>query len=188
MNFPTLLTFYRLVAAPIAIWMAFEGHRDGFFILVIISLFTDLIDGPLARWLGQETRFGAKLDTIADSCTLLAGLLGLYLFEFENIRPELPWVFLFLVSYAAAAVTSFFKFGVLPAYHLYTSKIAAFCAALFFVWLFLVDYSRTFLLVVVGLGILANAESLLVTLRLKRFRTDVVSILAARKQTDEDET
>ena len=188
MNLPSLLTFYRLVAAPVAVWMAFEGHRDGFFILIIISLFTDLIDGPLARWLGQETRFGAKLDTVADSCTLLVGLLGLYLFEVQNLRPEFPWIFLFLVSYAAAALASVFKFGVLPAYHLYSSKTAAFCTALFFIWLFLADYSRAFLLLVIGLGVVANLESLLVTLRLKRFRTDIVSLFTANIHSDENET
>ena len=182
-NFPTLLSFYRLAAAPVAAWVALEGHRDAFFILVIISLVTDLVDGPAARWLGQVTRFGAKLDTISDACTLLVGIFGLYIFEFHNMRSELPWLYLFLASYAAAAVSSLVKFGALPAYHLYLSKAAAFCAALFFVWLFLVDYSRQFFLAVVSLGVMANVESLLVTLRLRRFRTDIKSIFAVRDET-----
>ncbi len=160
--------------------MALDGQRDAFFVLIIISLVSDLVDGPIARWFGQVTRLGAKLDTVADGCTVLAAILGLYLFEGETLRPELPWLYLFLASYGAAAVTSLSKFGVLPAYHLYLSKTAAFCAGAFFIWLYLIDYSRPFFLAVVSLGVLANLESLLVTLRLKRFRSDVASLFYLR--------
>ena len=187
MNVPNLLSIYRLVAAPVAAWTALEGYRDAFFIVIIISLFTDLVDGPLARFWGQESASGAKFDTIADACTTLAGLLGLYIFEGQNMRAELPWFYLFLASYAAAALASLAKFGGLPAYHLYLSKSAAVLAALFFIWLFLVGYSRQFFLVVVGVGILANAESLLLTLRLRRFRTDIRSVFdAAARERDDD--
>ncbi|MDQ2090079.1 CDP-alcohol phosphatidyltransferase family protein [Marimonas arenosa] len=186
-NISDQLSFYRLAAAPVAAWVALEGHRDAFFILVAISLVTDLVDGPVARWLGQESRFGAKLDTIADACTLLAAILGLYLLEGHNMQSELPWLYLFLASYAAAAAVSMAKFGELPAYHLYLSKAAAFVAALFFVWLYLIDYSRQFFLFVVILGVLANTESLLLSLRLKRFRTDIVSLFAANALARDDD-
>jgi CDP-diacylglycerol--glycerol-3-phosphate 3-phosphatidyltransferase len=175
-----LLSAYRLAAAPVAAGMALAGHRDAFFVLVIISVATDLIDGPIARWLGRDSEFGAKLDTIADACTLLAGLLGLYIFESDTFRPELPWLYVFLASYGAAAIACLAKFGVLPAYHLYLSKSAAFCADAFFVWLYLADYSRPFFLAVIGLGVLANFESLLVTQRLKRFQPDIGSLFLLR--------
>ena len=101
--------------------MAIEGWRDAFFILVIISLVSDLVDGPIARFFGQGSRIGARLDTIADACTLLAGLLGLYVLEGHDLEHELAWLCLFLASYAAAAITSLVKFRTLPAYHLYLS-------------------------------------------------------------------
>ncbi|MDX1781979.1 MAG: CDP-alcohol phosphatidyltransferase family protein [Thalassovita sp.] len=173
------LSFYRLAASPVAVWMILGGHRDAFFILIATSLVTDLVDGPLARWLNQTSPFGAKLDTIADACTLLAGIFGIYVFEGHRLSPELGWLWLFLASYATATITSLLKFGGLPAYHLYLSKAAAFFAALFFLWLYLVDYSRTFFIGAVALGTLANIESLFVTLRLKRFRADITSIFSA---------
>ena len=187
MNIPNLLSLYRLAAAPVAAWAALEGYRDAFFIIVIVSLFTDLVDGPLARFWGQESASGAKFDTVADACTVLAGLLGLYIFEGRNMQPELPWLLLFLASYAAAALTSLAKFGGLPAYHLYLSKTAAVLSALFFIWLYLAGYSRHFFLVVLGVGTLANLESLLLTLRLRRFRTDIRSMFdAAARARDGD--
>ncbi len=160
--------------------MALLGLRDAFFILGIVSLLTDLVDGPLARWSGQSSRAGARLDTIADACTLLAGILGLYLFEFANLRAELGWLGLFLISYGLAALACLARFGCLPAYHLYLSKAGAVGSGLFFTWLYVLGYSQQFFVALVGLGVLANVESLLVTLRLKRFRTDVGSVLQLR--------
>lgn len=164
--------------------MALAGNRDAFFVLIIVSFVSDLIDGPIARWSGQESEIGAKLDTIADACTVLVALLGLYLFEGGALRPELPWLYLFLASYGAAAIACLTKFGVLPAYHLYLSKTAEFCAGAFVVWLYMVDYSRQFFLFTVSIGVLANFESLLATLRLKRFRSDIGSLffLSARER------
>ena len=188
LTIPNLLSLYRLAAAPVALWMAIEGWRDAFFILVIISLVSDLVDGPIARFFGQGSRIGARLDTIADACTLLAGLLGLYVLEGHDLEPELAWLCLFLASYAAAAITSLVKFGTLPAYHLYLSKAAALCAGVFFVWLYVKGFSRPFFLVAVALGVMANVESLLVTLFLRRFRADISSLFSLRAQSHNDES
>jgi len=168
-----LLSIYRLAAAPLAAWMVLAGLRDAFFILLIISLASDLVDGPIARWTGQDSEIGAKLDTIADGGTVLAAILGLYMFEIDSLRLELSWFYVFLGSYAAAAIVCLAKFGQLPAYHLYLSKSAMLGAGTFVTWLYLVDYSPRFFLSVVILGMLANFESLLVTLRLTRFQSDI---------------
>ncbi|MEL6878817.1 MAG: CDP-alcohol phosphatidyltransferase family protein [Pseudomonadota bacterium] len=175
-----LLSYYRIAAAPVAAAMALIGHRDAFFVLIIVSLATDLIDGPLARLSGAVSKRGAKLDTIGDAATTLVGLLGLYIFERYTLQPELPWLLVFLVSYAAAAIACLIKFGELPAYHLYLSKLGAVLAGLFIVWLYVVDYSRLFLIAVLSVGVLANLESLLATLRLKSFQADIGTVLALR--------
>jgi len=148
---------------------------------------SDLVDGPIARWSGQESQAGARLDTIADACTLLAGIFGLYMLESGSLRPDLPWLWLFLASYAAAALACLAKFGALPAYHLYLSKIANFSAGAFMVWLYLAGYSRRFFLAVVILGVLATLESLIATLRLRRFRSDIGSVflLGAKERGDD---
>lgn len=179
-KFADLFTLYRIGAAPVAAAMALAGHRDAFFILVILSLASDLVDGPIARWSGQASEMGAKLDTIADAATLLAAILGLALFEGHTLRPELPWLWLFLASYGAAAIACLAKFGGLPAYHLYLSKLGALGSGAFIVWLYMAGYSRPFFLALVALGMAANSESLLVTLRLKRFRPDVGSLFLLR--------
>ncbi len=179
-----ILTWYRIVAAPIIALLAVLGHRNAFFILLIVSLASDLLDGPLARWSGKATPRGAKLDTIGDGLTTLVGLLGLYIFERQTFQLELPWLYVFLATYVAAAFVCFAKFRELPAYHLYLSKLGAVLAGLFIVWLYLIGYSRLFLIGVLSVGILANLESLLATLKLKNFQADIGSILLLRKRSN----
>ncbi len=157
--------------------MALLWHRDAFFLLIIFGLFTDLVDGPIARWLGQTSRLGAKLDTLADAGTLLAGILGLYIFAWPFLQPETPWLCLFFASYGLAALACLMKFRELPAYHLYLSKTAALGSGVFFTWFYLAGYARPLFLIVLGIGVAANLESLLVTLRLRRFRPDIASLL-----------
>ena len=180
-------TIYRIAAAPVIAAMALVGQRDAFFVLLIISLATDLVDGPLARWLGTASERGARLDTIADAATTLAALLGIVLFERDTLQPELPWIIGFFVSYISAAAACLLRFGRLPAYHLYLSKLGAILASVFVVWLYAIDYSRIFLIAVLGVGMLANLESVIVTFRLRQFRSDLGSALFANhRHVDED--
>ncbi len=170
-------TIYRIAAAPIIAGLALAGLRDAFFVALIVSLLTDLVDGPLARWLGTASERGARLDTIADGGTTLAALLGIALFERHTLQPELPWLIAFLVSYAGAAAACLIKFRRLPAYHLYLSKLGAILSGVFVVSLYAFDYSRLFLIALLGVGLLANLESVIVTFRLKEFRSDLGSLL-----------
>nr|WP_281276771.1 CDP-alcohol phosphatidyltransferase family protein [Alteraurantiacibacter aquimixticola] len=175
------MTAYRIAAAPVIAVMALAGYRDAFFILLIVSYITDLIDGPIARRMGLASDKGAKRDSFADGSTVLAGLLGLWLFEWETVRGELAWILSFLAIYATSAGFGLAKFRVLPAYHLYLSKIAASGAGLFVASLYLFGYSRIFFIAALVLGMLANLETILVTLRLKTFRADIGSIFRLRE-------
>jgi hypothetical protein len=46
----------------------------------------------------------------------------------------------------------------------------------FFVWLFVLGYSQVVFIAAICLGIVANAESMLVSLLIKRLRTDIHSV------------
>lgn len=68
---PTLLTLGRLAVAP-WIGLAIVDHAWGLAcILFIIAALTDAVDGTLARWLQQESWFGACLDPIADKVLMI---------------------------------------------------------------------------------------------------------------------
>ncbi|MBJ88622.1 MAG: CDP-diacylglycerol--glycerol-3-phosphate 3-phosphatidyltransferase [Woeseia sp.] len=73
-NIPNILTWIRLIAIPIVVWCFFSDIRyeGGNFarpiagLLFALAAFTDLLDGYLARKLGQTSKFGAFLDPVAD--------------------------------------------------------------------------------------------------------------------------
>jgi len=176
-----LLTWYRIAAAPVVVAMALLGWRDAFYILLMVSFASDLIDGPVARMLRQTSARGARLDTWADGMTVVVGLIGIYIFESEALRPQAGWILAFLQSYAAAAVVCLFKFARLPSYHLYTSKAAAALSGVFVLWLYLFGFSQGMLILTVCVALIANTESVLVTLRLKAFRTNLPSLLVLKR-------
>lgn len=79
-NLPTSLTLLRVVLIPLLVvvfylpWSWSYLAAAGIFAL---AGFTDWADGYLARRLGQETRFGAFLDPVADKLIVVVALVVL---------------------------------------------------------------------------------------------------------------
>lgn len=85
MNLPNALTIMRLVLAPWIAWLLLERRDASALPLLLVSACSDYLDGLLARRWGQQTRFGAVADPLADKATVLltAGVLAL--------QGSLPW-------------------------------------------------------------------------------------------------
>lgn len=66
-NIPNRITKLRNLLAPVAWCAAVAGERWLLVFTILLCLLTDFLDGFFARLLGQETSFGAKLDSIADN-------------------------------------------------------------------------------------------------------------------------
>jgi cardiolipin synthase len=77
LTLPNLLTASRLALVPVVVWHIVHGHTWGAFGWFVLAAVTDLLDGNLARWLGQKSVLGAWLDPIADKAMLLSTLLAL---------------------------------------------------------------------------------------------------------------
>lgn len=76
---PNILTVARLAAAPgvVVLFLYFNRPWADWFALLLFAAaaLTDWIDGRLARAWGQESRFGAMLDPIADKAMVVIALL-----------------------------------------------------------------------------------------------------------------
>ncbi len=167
------LSAYRLAAAPVVAWAALTDLRLAFSILMLVSLATDAADGILARWLGQETKLGARLDALADSATLIAGLTGVWVFERQPFLDDPFWLGLFLGTLTLATAVTLIRFGRLPAFHLWSFKVADVALTLFFVTLFVHGFVPWAYALSMGLATLAAAEVIAVALVVDRFRTDL---------------
>jgi cardiolipin synthase len=90
---PNALSGLRLLGVPFFFWLIVVPENDGLALVVlIVSSFTDWLDGFLARKLNQFSRLGELLDPLADRLYVVAAMAALF------IRDLLPiWVVILLV-------------------------------------------------------------------------------------------
>ena len=90
---PNALSGLRLLGVPIFLWLVLQEH-DGWAVAVLmVSGFTDWLDGKIARKWNQMSKVGALLDPAADRLYILATLIGL------TVRDVVPlWLTLVLVG------------------------------------------------------------------------------------------
>lgn len=70
---PNLISGLRILGVPLFLYLMLGPQADGWALVVLlISGGTDWLDGKLARWLNQMSRFGALLDPIADRLYMIA--------------------------------------------------------------------------------------------------------------------
>jgi cardiolipin synthase len=77
---PNALSVLRLLGVPLFLWLLLGPEADGWALVVlIVSGFTDWLDGKLARWLNQGSKLGSLLDPAADRLYIVAALIALAL-------------------------------------------------------------------------------------------------------------
>jgi cardiolipin synthase len=76
LNLPNAITFARLCAAPVAIWLALRQQLAAAFVVFAAAAASDALDGWLARRRGG-TALGAILDPLADKTLLVSMFLVL---------------------------------------------------------------------------------------------------------------
>lgn len=77
-NIANILTWIRIAAIPVVVWCFFseiEFARPIAGMLFGVAAITDLLDGYLARKLGQTSRFGEFLDPVADKLMVAVSLV-----------------------------------------------------------------------------------------------------------------
>lgn len=78
LNLPNLLTFARVGAIPLVLWLMFwDTPRGNFWATIVYSgaAVTDFVDGYLARRMGLTSLLGKYLDPLADKLIVLATLI-----------------------------------------------------------------------------------------------------------------
>ena len=67
---PNILSFFRLALVPIIVWLyCFERSPEWTMLVILISAFTDIIDGFIARKFNMITDFGKFIDPVSDKVT-----------------------------------------------------------------------------------------------------------------------
>ena len=81
---PNMVTFAGLAGAGISAWLISEGMLWVGGVAMLLAGVLDLFDGALARSTGQDSAFGALLDSVVDRVSEIVVLLGLLLHYARN--------------------------------------------------------------------------------------------------------
>ena len=93
-TWPNALSLLRLLGVPVFLWLLLGPEEDGWAVAILmVSGFTDWLDGKLARWLDQSSKLGALLDPAADRLYIVSTLVALALREIIPL-----WVVALLVG------------------------------------------------------------------------------------------
>ena len=112
---PNLLSAFRIVSAPVLLVLAWNGARGAFLTLFALGLASDALDGALARRLGQESDFGARLDQWADFALWVFFPLGVWWLWPEIVRREAPYAILAIVCLLLPTAIAYAKYRAVPA-------------------------------------------------------------------------
>lgn len=84
-NIPNAISAIRLAGVPLFVWLVLVPRADGWALLVlVVSGWTDYIDGKLARRWNQISRIGQLLDPFADRLYILGTV---YAFTVRGVIP-----------------------------------------------------------------------------------------------------
>lgn len=179
---PNLLSFYRLLAFPWILFLVITKKEFLFSIFLVINLITDILDGLLARILRQRTELGARIDSAADDLTYALAIIGIFVFKYEVLEPYLQSFIVFIVFLILPIVLFLIKFGRLPSFHLYSTKIGGYIEGIFFILLFSGNFIVPYYYFMVVWGIMASMEHIAIQAIIPDVRSDVKGLYWVLKE------
>ena len=129
LNLPNLISALRVGMVPLLVWLAFEQNAEMFLWVLAFSLFTDALDGYLARKLNQVTKLGTQMDSWADVATYAVMLLGLWKIWPQIYHGEFTYLIIAFSSWLVPLLVCFARFQRFPSYHTWAAKLAAIALA-----------------------------------------------------------
>ncbi|MGN6394431.1 MAG: CDP-alcohol phosphatidyltransferase family protein [Mucilaginibacter sp.] len=180
-----ILTYYRLAAAPLLLWLLIDEQPGLFKWLLAFSFLTDAIDGFLARKFKVTSVLGARLDSVADDLTIAVAILGIVLYRPDFLRTEWVLVAVIVFLYMTQNSLALIRYRKLTSFHTYTAKIAAvFQAGFLLLFYFSPGPMESVFYFAAALTIADLAEEIALTLLLPTWEADVKGLfwMLKRKQ------
>ena len=180
-NIADWFSFYRILAVPLLLSLIYLQEREIFSWFLLISYSTDAIDGFLARKLKISSARGSQLDSIGDQITLLVGLIGLLVFEYEFMMANYVLILIAFVPYILQMILAFYKYGKATAFHTYLAKSSAVLQGVFILFtLFFAPVYWLFYMMII-IGVLETIEEITLIFMYDNWVKDVKGIYWALK-------
>ncbi|OWY22777.1 CDP-alcohol phosphatidyltransferase family protein [Sphingobacteriales bacterium UPWRP_1] len=121
-NLANALCVFRLCMALLLPVLAWQGQQMAFLYCLAAALFSDAIDGFIARKLQQTSQLGTKLDSWADLTLFITTPLGAWLLWPHVIAQERVYVAMILLALIVPIAFGLVKYGRITSYHTYMAK------------------------------------------------------------------
>ena len=180
------ITFYRVLAAPVLFLFIFTGQTDLFKWLLGLSFFADANDGYLARRYKVTSVAGARLDSLGDDLTVLAGIIGLFVLRNDFISRQYLWVAVLLVLLAVQVTAAFWRYGKMTSFHTWLAKSAAVLQGIFLISAFFMpEPSLLLFYMAVAVTALELLEEIVLVFLLPVWKVNVKGLYWVLKQQQE---
>lgn len=167
------VSLYRIVAVPFIGFALVRGSEDWFKYLLALSLFSDLIDGIIARLLKQISALGSKLDSVGDLLTQLVMVAGLFRFRMEVLETYNVWFLSVAGLYLLQVIYALAKYRQMTSFHTYLSKAAFLFLGIFVLILFFYGFVNWLFYLAMLVSMLSLGEELLLIKLLSRPKENV---------------
>ena len=177
---PNLVSLLRLLMAPLLLWLALQQKAQLYLLAVVFTIFTDVLDGFLARTLHQITQLGSQLDSWGDFLIYTTLAVCTWLLWPELVRHYWPAWAAIIASFTLPTLIGLLKFGSITSYHTWLVKIAVASTIISYL-LLCTDLLLWPIWLAAGLCVLAATEEIAITLTLRHKRSDIRSVLQLRR-------
>ena len=178
---PNLLSTFRIVCSPVLLALAWRGETAPFLVLFGIGLLSDLLDGVLARRLGLESDFGARLDQWGDFALWVSFAVGAIWLWPEIVRREAPYAILAITCLLLPTAIAYAKYRSVPGYHTWLAKLTSILMGIALPLLLIFDFTWPFRVAAFSL-ILSAVDEVAITCLLRECRHDVPSAVHALRR------
>ncbi len=179
-NAPNLVSFLRILLAPVLFYFAFTQQPYWFIGVFIFAEFTDVLDGFLARTLNQITEMGSHLDSWGDFIIYSTIAICAWILWPDISQREVVYFVVIVLSFTLPALIGFIKFRRPTSYHTWGVKIAVAVTVIGYILLF-TGISEWPFRVAALFCMVAAIEEIAITLLIKHEHADVRSFLQALK-------
>jgi len=172
-NIPNAISTFRLLAAPVLLFLAITGNEFSFRWLLVVSLISDIADGLIARGLKVTSKIGALLDSTADILVSIIATFAVFRFRSDFVSEHYVPVLVVIALYGLSVTIAFFRYGRLSSFHTIACRVAAYAQGIFVVLLLFRGYEPGLFYLMIGISALAYIEELALLWLLPTWSTDV---------------
>lgn len=171
--------------APVLFYLALTQQPYWFIGVLLFAVFTDVLDGFLARILNQITPMGSRLDSWGDFIIYSTMAICAWILWPDIILREKLYFIIIVLSFTLPVLVGFIKFHTVSSYHTWSVKLAVAITVIGYILLFTGLLDWPFRLATL-FCLYAAIEEITITLLIRHERVDIRTAWQALKYKQEN--